>query len=94
VHRITAQDPEEGCTESTHKKLSKQQIAILAQWIDNGAEYRGTGRSSSRSARRFEQKSMRVRRTTSIVRYQRLEREASPRGGGRQETLINRVRSR
>ena len=26
--------------ESTHKTLTAQQIAILEQWIENGAEYR------------------------------------------------------
>ncbi len=41
VRRITAQDPDERMPpESTHKTLSKRDIAILTQWIDNGAEYR------------------------------------------------------
>jgi hypothetical protein len=41
VRRIRAADVDERMPpESTHKTLSAQQIAILEQWIDNGAEYR------------------------------------------------------
>src|SRR4029077_16243533 len=41
VRRITSSDPDVRMPpESTHKTLSAQQVAILEQWIDNGAEYR------------------------------------------------------
>jgi Protein of unknown function (DUF1553)/Protein of unknown function (DUF1549)/Concanavalin A-like lectin/glucanases superfamily/Planctomycete cytochrome C len=41
VRRITSRDPDARMPpESTHKTLSAQQVAILRQWIDNGAEYR------------------------------------------------------
>jgi len=38
--RITAQDRRADAAESTHKTLSKREIAIIAQWIGNGAKYR------------------------------------------------------
>jgi hypothetical protein len=41
VRRIRAANADERMPpESTHKTLSAQQIAILEQWIENGAEYR------------------------------------------------------
>jgi len=41
VRRIRATDVDERMPpESTHKTLSAQQMAILEQWIENGAEYR------------------------------------------------------
>jgi hypothetical protein len=41
VRRIRAANADERMPpESTHKMLSPQQIAILEQWIENGAEYR------------------------------------------------------
>ena len=41
VRRIRATNVDERMPpESTHKTLSPQQMAILEQWIDNGAEYR------------------------------------------------------
>src|SRR5215813_15321494 len=40
IRRITSRDPDERMPpESTHKTLTAQQVAILRQWIDNGAEY-------------------------------------------------------
>jgi hypothetical protein len=41
VRRIRSQDVDERMPpQSTHKTLTAQQIAILEQWIENGAEYR------------------------------------------------------
>ena len=41
VRRIRSQNVDERMPpESTHKTLSAQQMAILEQWIENGAEYR------------------------------------------------------
>ena len=95
VHRITAQDPEERMPpESTHKTLSKQQIAILAQWIDNGAEYRPHWAFIEPQRPKVPSTKFDARSKNDIDRFvhQRLEREGlAPAAEADKETLINRV---
>jgi hypothetical protein len=95
VRRIRSPNVDERMPpESTHKTLTPRQIAILAQWIENGAEYRphwafiepqrpAVPSVSSDGATRNE-----------IDRFvvSRLEREGmAPSAAADKETLINRV---
>ncbi|MEO8464783.1 MAG: DUF1553 domain-containing protein [Gammaproteobacteria bacterium] len=95
VRRITSQDPEERMPpESAHKTLSKQQIAILAQWIDNGAEYRPHWAFIEPQRPKVPSTKLDARAKNDIDRfiYQRLERERlAPAAEADKETLINRV---
>ncbi len=95
VRRITAQDPEERMPpESTHKTLSKQQVAILAQWIDNGAEYRPHWAFIEPQRPKVPSTKLDARAKNDIDRFvfNRLEREGlAPAAEADKETLINRV---
>jgi hypothetical protein len=95
VRRITAQDPEERMPpESTHKTLTKQQVAILAQWIDNGSEYRPHWAFIEPQRQKVPSTKLDARAKNDVDRFvfKRLEREGlEPAAEADKETLINRV---
>jgi Protein of unknown function (DUF1553)/Protein of unknown function (DUF1549)/Planctomycete cytochrome C/Concanavalin A-like lectin/glucanases superfamily len=95
VRRITASDPDERMPpESTHKTLSKQQIAILTQWIDNGAEYRPHWAFITPQRPVVPATGLDARAWNEVDHFvfRRLEREGlTPAAEADKETLINRV---
>ena len=95
VRRITSTDVDERMPpESTHKQLTARQIAILRQWIENGARYRPHWAFIPPARPAAPQTSLDARAANNIDRfvYQRLEREKlEPAPEADKETLINRV---
>ena len=95
VRRITAEDPDERMPpESTHKTLSKRDIAILAQWIDNGAEYRPHWAFIEPKLSKVPTTKLDAHVRNDIDRFvlKRLEREGlAPSATADKETLIHRV---
>ena len=93
VRRIRAADVDERMPpESTHKTLSAQQMAILEQWIDNGAEYKPHWAFIKPEL--TEVPDVAAGATNEIDRFivARLEREGlAPAVAADKETLINRV---
>src|SRR5688572_6922871 len=94
VRRIRATDVDARMPpESTHKTLSAQQIAILEQWIENGAEYRPHW-SFIAPQRPPVPNVASADEASEIDRFvlARLERDGlNPAAGADKETLINRV---
>jgi hypothetical protein len=95
VRRITSRDPDERMPpESTHKTLTSQQIAILRQWIDNGAEYEAHWAFIAPKEPAAPQTAFASRVANDVDRFvfAKLERNSlSPAREADKETLINRV---
>ena len=95
VRRIRATNVDERMPpESTHKTLSPQQMAILEQWIENGAEYRPHWAFIAPQRPAVPERHERRRARNEIDRFvlARLEREGlTPSAAADKETLINRV---
>jgi hypothetical protein len=95
VRRITSRDSDERMPpESTHKTLSAQQIAILRQWIDNGAEYEPHWAFIAPKKPNVPQTAFASRAANDVDRFvfAKLERNGlSPAHEASKETLINRV---
>ena len=95
VRRIKSQDPDVRMPpESTHKTLTAQQVAILAQWIDNGAEYRPHWAFIPPTKPAVPQTTFASRAANDVDRFvlAKLERSGlSPAREADKETLINRV---
>jgi len=95
VRRITSRDPDERMPpESTHKTLTAQQVAILRQWIDNGAEYEAHWAFIAPKKRAVPQTEFDSRAANDVDRFvfAKLERNGlSPAHEADKETLINRV---
>jgi uncharacterized protein DUF1553/uncharacterized protein DUF1549/concanavalin A-like lectin/glucanase superfamily protein/cytochrome c len=95
VRRITSRVPDERMPpESTHKTLTTQQIAILRQWIDNGAEYEPHWAFIAPKKRAVPQTVFADRAANDVDRFvfAKLERNGlSPAREAGKETLINRV---
>src|SRR6185503_16131455 len=80
--------------ESTHKTLTAQQMAILEQWIDNGAEYRPHWSFITPQRPPVPDSSLAARARNDVDRFvlARLAREGlEPSTEADKETLINRV---
>jgi hypothetical protein len=95
VRRITSTDVDERMPpESTHKTLTAKQVAILRQWIDNGAQYRPHWAFIKPERPAIPSTAFAQRAANDIDRFvfQRLEREGlAPAPEADKETLINRV---
>ena len=95
VRRITSRDPDERMPpEATHKTLSAQQVAILRQWIDNGAEYRPHWAFIAPTKPTVPQTAFASRAANDVDRFVfvKLERNGlAPAREADKETLINRV---
>ena len=95
VRRIRATNADERMPpESTHKTLSAQQIAILEQWIENGAEYRPHWAFIPPERPAVPQLPSGANAENDIDRFvlRRLERDGlAPSAQADKETLISRV---
>jgi len=95
IRRITSRDPDERMPpESTHKTLTATQIAILRQWIDNGAEYEAHWAFIAPKQPIVPQPAFASRVANDVDRFvfAKLERNAlAPSREADKETLINRV---
>jgi hypothetical protein len=95
VRRISSKDVDERMPpESTHKKLTAHQIAVLRQWIENGAKYRPHWAFIPPERPVVPQTKLDARAANDIDRfiYKKLEREKlEPAAEADKETLINRV---
>jgi len=95
VRRITSTDVDERMPpESTHKTLSAQQIAILEQWIDDGAEYRPHWAFITPERPPVPDTALAARAGNDVDRFvlNRLEREGlEPSPEADREVLINRA---
>ncbi|HEY9182717.1 MAG TPA: DUF1549 domain-containing protein, partial [Gammaproteobacteria bacterium] len=95
VRRIRSTDVDERMPpQSTHKVLTAQQIAILEQWIDDGAEYRPHWAFISPDRPPVPDITSTTRAANEIDRFvlRRLDREQlAPSAEADKETLISRV---
>ena len=95
IRRVRSHDPDERMPpESTHKTLTAQQIAILSQWIDNGAVYEAHWAFIPPKKPVVPQTAFASRVANDVDRFvfAKLERSAlSPAREADKETLINRV---
>jgi hypothetical protein len=95
VRRIRSADVDERMPpESTHKTLSAQQMAILEQWIENGAEYRPHWAFIAPERPSVPDVASTAKTANEIDRFvlRRLEREGVvPSAQADKETLIGRV---
>ncbi len=95
VRRIRSENVDERMPpESTHKTLSAQQMAILEQWIENGAEYRPHWAFIEAERPAVPETALAQHAANDIDRFvlDRLEREGlEPSAPADKETLISRV---
>ncbi len=95
VRRIRSENVDERMPpESTHKTLSAQQMAILEQWIENGAEYRPHWAFIEPARPAVPETALAQHAANDIDRFVlgRLEREGlEPSAPADKETLISRV---
>jgi hypothetical protein len=95
VRRIRSTDVDERMPpESTHKTLSAQQMAILEQWIENGAEYRPHWAFIKPERPTIPEVASTANAANEIDRFvlERLEREGNyASAAADKETLISRV---
>ena len=95
IRRITSSDVDVRMPpESEHKRLTTVQIAILRQWIENGAEYRPHWAFIKPERPTVPETTLPDRPTNEIDRFvlARLEREGiAPSPAADKETLISRV---
>ena len=95
VRRIRSENVDERMPpESTHKTLSAQQMAILEQWIENGAEYRPHWAFIEAERPAVPETALAQHAANDIDRFvlDRLEREGlGPSAPADKETLISRV---
>lgn len=95
IRRIVADDPDERMPpRNSHKVLTAQQIGILRQWIDDGAEYKPHWAFSTPERSQVPRADFDSRASNEIDRFvfARLEEEGlAPSPEADRETLINRV---